>query len=93
MLICLCKPTLPPSGVSTGSIIPHCEECNNLGPIILAVESNGKLIFLRCDKNELNDKRFKSCITSGLLVCCSAPQLPLNAFLKPSSSILSLKYS
>ena len=59
-LICLCNPTLPPSGVSTGSIIPHCDECNNLGPIILALESNGKFNFLKCEIKELNDKRFKS---------------------------------
>ena len=26
--ICLCKPMLPPSGVSTGSIKPHCVLCN-----------------------------------------------------------------
>ena len=31
--------------VSTGSIIPHCDECNNLGPTTFALESNGKLIF------------------------------------------------
>ena len=58
--ICLCNPTLPPSGVSTGSIIPHCDECNNLGPTILALESSGKFNLRKCDKKELNDKRFKS---------------------------------
>ena len=40
--MCLCNPTLPPSGVSTGSIIPHCEECNKRGPITFALESSGK---------------------------------------------------
>jgi hypothetical protein len=42
--ICLCKPTFAPSGVSTGSIIPHCVLCNKCGPTILAVGSKGKLI-------------------------------------------------
>ena len=46
---CLCRPTLPPSGVSTGSIMPHCDPCNNLGSTTLALESKGKLIFLSCD--------------------------------------------
>ena len=44
MAICLCNPILAPSGVSTGSIIPHCEPCNKRGPTILALESKGKLI-------------------------------------------------
>ena len=44
--MCLWKPILPPSGVSTGSIIPHCDACNNLGPITLALESIAKFIFL-----------------------------------------------
>ena len=57
---CLCNPTLPPSGVSTGSIIPHCEECNNLGPTTLALESSGKFNFLKWEINELYDNLFKS---------------------------------
>ena len=44
--MCLCKPIFPPSGVSTGSIYPHCDACNNLGPTTFALASNGKLIFL-----------------------------------------------
>ena len=60
ILICLCNPMLPPSGVSKKSINPHCEPCNNRGPITFALASNGKLIFLRCANAELNDKRFKS---------------------------------
>ena len=61
MAKCLCVPILPPSGVSTGSIIPHCDECNNRGPTILALASNGKLIFRRREIYELNDNLFKSC--------------------------------
>ena len=44
---CLCNPTFPPSGVSTGSIMPHCVLCNKWGPTILEVGSNGKLSFLK----------------------------------------------
>ena len=51
--MCLCNPTLPPSGVSTGSIIPHCDECNNNGPVILALASIDKFTFLSCAKAEL----------------------------------------
>ena len=57
---CLCSPTLPPSGVSTGSIYPHCEPCNKRGPTTFALASSGKFNFLLCDKAELNDSLFKS---------------------------------
>ena len=57
---CLCKPILPPSGVSTGSINPHCEECNKRGPTTLALESKGRLTFLRRERAELKDKRLRS---------------------------------
>ena len=90
---CLCNPTLPPSGVSTGSIIPHCEPCSNLGPITFALESNGKFTFLSWDMKELNERRLRSCTRPSFFVCSVAPQFPLNAFLNPFSSILSLKYS
>ena len=49
ILKCLCSPTFPPSGVSTGSIKHHCEECSSLGPITFALASNGRFIFLRCE--------------------------------------------
>ena len=91
--MCLCNPTLPPSGVSTGSMIPHCDPCNNLGPTTLALESSGKFTLRNCDIKELNDRRLRSCTRPIFLVCSVAPQFPLNAFLKPFSSILSLKYS
>ena len=39
-----------------------------------------------CDNAELNDNRFKSWTTPIFLVWDWAPQLPLNAFLKPSST-------
>ena len=65
---CLCRPTLPPSGVSTGSIMPHCEPCNNLGPTTLALESKGKLIFLSCDIKELKESLLRSCTKPSFLV-------------------------
>ena len=43
---CLCNPMFPPSGESTGSINPHCEAFNNLGPTTFAVGSSGTFIFL-----------------------------------------------
>ena len=49
MDMCLWNPIFPPSGVSTGSINPHCDPCKSLGFTTFAVESIGKLIFLKCD--------------------------------------------
>ena len=83
----------PPSGLSCGSIIPHCDACNNLGPTTFALESRGKFSLRKCEIAELNDRRFKGCTMPTFLLCAVAPQFPLNAFLKPSSTILSLKYS
>ena len=57
---CLCNPIFPPSGVSMGSIRPHCEEFNNLGPTTLALESNGKFNFLKCEINVYQLNLFKS---------------------------------
>ena len=88
---CLCNPILPPSGVSTGSINPHWVLCNKWGPTILAVGSNGKLVFLKCEICVNQDNRFKSWTNPSLLVFTSAPQLPLNPLLNPSSTIRSLK--
>ena len=65
---CLCKPTLPPSGVSTGSIYPHCEPCNNRGPITFALASSGRFNFLLCEIAELYDNLLRSCTTPGFLV-------------------------
>ena len=84
---------LPPSGVSTGSIIPHCDPCSKRGPTTLALASRGKFIFLKCAIKELYDKRFNGWTNPTRLVCVSAPQFPLNPFLNPSSTILSLKKS
>ena len=39
--IFLINPELPPSGVSTGHIYPHCVAFNLRGPIILTLESRG----------------------------------------------------
>ena len=66
--ICLCNPTFPPSGVSNGSIIPHCEPCNKRGPITFALASIDRFILRLCDSAELKDKRFKSCTTPSRLV-------------------------
>ena len=57
---CLCNPMLAPSGVSNGSINPHCELFNNRGPTTFDVGSNGKLIFLKCDIKVFQLNRFKS---------------------------------
>ena len=73
--------------------MPHWDECNSRGPIILALESKGKFTLRKWDKKELYDSRFKSWTISGRFVCSSAPQLPLNAFLNPFSKTRSLKYS
>ena len=53
--------------------------------VILHLPINSK------DKNELNDKRLRSCTIPMRFVCVCAPQLPLNAFLKPVSTTLSEK--
>ena len=58
--ICLCKPILPPSGVSIGSIYPHCEEFKRRGPTTFALASNGKLILRKCEIDVFQLKRFKS---------------------------------
>ena len=58
--ICLCNPILPPSGVSTGSIYPHCEECNKRGPTTFALASNGKLNLRICEIKEFHDNLFRS---------------------------------
>ena len=57
---CLCKPILPPSGVSIGSIKPHCDEFNKRGPTTLALESRGKFILRKCEINVYQLNRFKS---------------------------------
>ena len=44
---CLCRPILPPSGVSIGSIYPHWELCNTRGPTNLTLLSKGRFVFLR----------------------------------------------
>ena len=44
--IFLCKPILPPSGVSTGSTIPHWVVCKRRGPTTFALASSGKFNFL-----------------------------------------------
>ena len=43
-----------------GSIMPHCDVCNKLGPTILALASISRLILRKCDKAELYDNLFKS---------------------------------
>ena len=58
--MCLCKPILPPSGVSIGSMNPHCDEFNRRGPTTLALESKGKLILRKWEINVFQLKRFKS---------------------------------
>ena len=89
--MCFCNPILPPSGVSIGSIKPHCDELSKRGPTTLAVESIGKLIFRKWEINVYQLNRFKSCTAPIRFVCASEPQFPLNAFLNPCSTILSLK--
>ena len=91
--ICLCKPIFPPSGVSSGSIIPHCELCNKCGATTFAVGSNGNIIFLKCEINVNHDNLFKSCTRPTRLVCSDAPQFPLNPTLNPRSTVRSLKIS
>ena len=80
---CLCRPICPPSGVSTGSIKPHWDECNSLGATTLAVGSMGRLIFLQWDKAELNDNRLRSWTIPSFVVYSFEPHWPLNAFLNP----------
>ena len=89
--MCLCNPIFPPSGVSTGSIYPHWDPCKCLGPTTFALASRGKFNLRNCDIKEFQLKRFKSCTTPTLFVFSCEPQFPLNAFLKPASTILSLK--
>ena len=91
--MCLCNPTFPPSGVSTGSIYPHWEPCNKCGATTLDVGSIGKLIFLKCEINVNQDKRLRSWTSPTRFVFSSAPQFPLNPFLKPSSIMRILKKS
>jgi hypothetical protein len=67
--------------------------CNKCGPTILAVGSKGKLILRKWEIYVNHDNRFKSCTNPNLLVFTSAPQLPLNPFLNPSSNNLSLNNS
>ena len=57
---CLCNPTFPPSGVSSGSIIPHCVEFNKRGPTTLALLSISKFNLRNCEIKELKERRFKS---------------------------------
>ena len=77
--------------MSIGSINPHWDEFNKRGPTTFALESIGKLIFLKCDIKVYQLKRFKSWTAPRRFVWASEPQLPLNAFLNPCSTILSLK--
>ena len=91
MVMCLCNPIFPPSGVSIGSIIPHWDEFNSLGPTTFALGSIGRLIFRKCDMKAFQLRRFKSWTTPTRLVFAWDPQFPLNAFLKPCSTIRSLK--
>ena len=60
MLICLCNPTFPPSGVSNGSIIPHCELCSRLDVLInnkcvnfCSLEEQAKIIKKHTKRKEL----------------------------------------
>ena len=82
----LCNPQFAPSGVSTGSIIPHCELCNRRGLIDFEDESIGKFILRNPEINELYESRLASWTTPIFLVCSTEPQFPLNAFLNPDST-------
>ena len=66
--ICLCRPILPPSGVSIGSIKPHCELFNRRGPTTFALASKGKLILRKCEIYVFQLNRFRSCTTPRRLV-------------------------
>ena len=77
-------PILPPSGVSTGQIIPYCVLCNLRCPIIII--SPGVFIRLNCDIAPIPD---------NLLSCWIKPTLLrivpiLNDFLKAPSITLKL---
>ena len=87
MAKCLCKPMFPPSGVSIGSKNPHCVLCNTRGPTTFTLASNGRFVLRKWLSAELKDKRFKSCTTPTRFVCSLSPQLPLNAFLNPASTM------
>ena len=89
--MCLCSPTFPPSGVSSGSIIPHCDEWRWRGATTLALASISRLTLRRCDIAELKVNRFRSCTIPTRFVCTAPPQSPFNARFMPDSTILSEK--
>ena len=86
---CLCKPAWAPSGVSTGSMIPHCEPCNfrmSAGTLVPVLETV-KFSLRKCAINELWLKRFTLCTTPTRMVYFLDPQRPLNALFIPSATI------
>ena len=77
MARCFCRPMLPPSGLSAGSITPHCDPCSWRGPVTLALASIGRFNLRRCEMKELYDSRFKSCTIPSTSVPSVAPMVPL----------------
>ena len=63
-----------------------------LGPTILAPSAPiGIFVFRNCATVAKKESRVKSCNAPIFFVCASAPQLPLNAFLNPFSTMRFLK--